>query len=397
MVVRWRDRRDGTWSDPETAYEDRDRVLTQLRIRVGGPTAALTASFTPPGTIYDDDIPMAELTADDVTAFAVCRHGSCTSAPPYDGLASDPAQVTPNGEHVLLTDLDVGTYVSWHGDDIVEHRPTGLPTGEYGDEQPVLAPDGSLRAVSGVRAPGGCRYTLLTAAPGRTAFTAAARHRGPPGRGGRCAVHLETFSPDYVVASTGPYNAWFLARDHGRWHGVEQDPSGQVRYARPGTPRLAGAYARSGFWHWREVLGSSPDGRTLVVQVHRPGATRWSAPRTVARAPRCVPGDHSLGRPTRGARRTRSTSTSTAGRRPARSTRRRSPRTGGPGTRSSPPPPGSGSGGTCSSAGAPPTAGHPRWDYARSGSRSRQAPSSACSATGASPSAASSPTVPGAS
>ena len=75
---------------------------------------------------------------------------------------------------------------------------------------------------------------------------------------------------------------------------MAEDPSGQVRYPRPGEPRLAGVFVRSGFWHWREVVASSPDGRALVVQVHYPGRETWGRPRVVAHAPK---GSHYLHRP----------------------------------------------------------------------------------------------------
>ncbi len=46
-----------------------------------------------------------------------------------------------------------------------------------------------------------------------------------------------------------------------------------------------GPFVISGFWHWRLVLATSPDGRSLVVQVHRPGDEQWGPAQVVARAP----------------------------------------------------------------------------------------------------------------
>jgi hypothetical protein len=54
---------------------------------------------------------------------------------------------------------------------------------------------------------------------------------------------------------------------------------------RPGR-QAAGSTVRAGYWHWREVLIGSPDGRRLVAQVHFPGEARWTEPVTVAVAPR---------------------------------------------------------------------------------------------------------------
>jgi hypothetical protein len=59
-----------------------------------------------------------------------------------------------------------------------------------------------------------------------------------------------------------------------------------VRYRpRPGR-QAAGSTVRTGYWHWREVVTGSPDGRRLVAQVHFPGDATWTHPVTVAVAPR---------------------------------------------------------------------------------------------------------------
>jgi hypothetical protein len=285
IVVRWRDADGKTWTDPEKVYDAGDMIRTYMRVRVGGPTLALFATFTPPDTSYSDDIPYEELIKDDVTVFVVCRDGTCAASEEHDGLASDPPQVTPDGAHVLLGAWPDG-YVTWHGDGIVEQEPSGLPDGTYGDGQPLLAPDGSLRAVHGENGPAGCDFTMLTTDPGGTDFREAAHYLDTGDRRDVCTTALETFSPDYLVVSRSKYDAWFLVRRGGTWRRVTEDPSGQVRYPPPSDRKLPGRYERSGYWHWREVIGTSPDGRTLVVQVHFPGAETWTAPRVVARAPK---------------------------------------------------------------------------------------------------------------
>jgi hypothetical protein len=286
IVVRWRDADGSTWSDPDVVYhDDEGRMLTGMRIRLGGPTLALVATFTPEDSYYDDESTVEELTVDDVTTFVVCRRGTCSSSRAYPGAVDEPPQVTPDGQHALLGEVD-GVYVGWHDGDVVEQHPTGLPDGDYGAGQPVLAPDGSLRAGRGSPTPAGCDFTLWTTMAGQVGYERAARYQDRRDLRERCTTRVETFSPDYVVVSRSKYDAWFLARTEDGWRRVADDPSGQVRYPRTGGPKLAGAFERSGFWHWREVLASSPDGHTLMVQVHEPGAERWEPPQVVARAPR---------------------------------------------------------------------------------------------------------------
>jgi hypothetical protein len=287
LVVWWRDAGETTWSDPQVVYDAGRDIATQLRLRAGGGTVAVVATYTPPDTYYHDELSTEELRADDVTVVAACRRGSCSTSEPFDGPDYDAPQVTPDGGHALLADDagDAGSYVTWHGGEIVVQRPEGLPSDDAVQASPpLLAPDGSLRAVSGRRAGDRCDFVLLTTEPGRAAYEPAVTFRRAARRSG-CTVALETFASDYVIASQGRHAATFLSRRNATWRVVEEDPSGQVRYPRTGEPRLAGAYQRSGFWHWSEVVLSSPDGRTLVAQVHRPGETRWGPPRVVARAP----------------------------------------------------------------------------------------------------------------
>ena len=284
IKVQWRDPGGTTWTKPDTVVRDADMVITDLRIRVGGPTLALRARMTPVDTYYDDEVPPEQLSEDDVTVFVVCRDGSCTASQPYDGLIDEVPQVAPDGEHAFLGALD-GTFVSWSDDGLAEQRPTGLPSGGDGQTQPLMAPDGSLRVVRGTADPRGCDYTLFTSGAGDAEFTEAARYQDPGDHRRRCVTTLQSFSSDYVVVTRSKYDVWFLARDDDTWSRVTEDPSGQVRYPRTGTSRLAGAYEISGYWHWRQVVATSPDGRRLVVQVHFPGAETWTEPQEVLAAP----------------------------------------------------------------------------------------------------------------
>lgn len=296
IVVRWRGPDGETWTEPEVVYDAGQMEWRLTRIRVGGPTLAMFATYSPPGTTYiddDGDVSQEEwdgLDDDDVTVFVVCREGSCTASDPYRTTVVDAPQVTPDGRHVFLADIG-DSYVTWHGDEIERVQPTRLPVGDVGDAQPLLAPDGSLRVVAGVPGAGGCSYTLSITAPDSAAYAEAATYQDPTDHRDRCVTALETFSPDYVVVSRSKYDVWFLARVGDRWRRVAEDPSGQVRYPRTGDPKLAGVYERSGFWHWREAVATSPDGRRLIVQMHFPGEERCGPPQVVARArpgERCV-------------------------------------------------------------------------------------------------------------
>lgn len=281
LLVRWRDA-GGTWTTPRTAHHD-GRAPLLVRVRVAGSTLAAAVTYSPPGTVPDDDRPLEDLAADDVTVLVVCAAHRCTSSGALAAATDDPPQVTPDGAHVVLTSHDDGL-LRWDGTRILLERPRGLPDGEYGAGQPLLAPDGSLRAVAGRRQGDGCAFTLLTAESAGSIFAEAVRTTASADRDGACAMPIETFSPSYVVVDPRRTTAWFLSRDAGRWQRVTDDPSGQARFPR-GSDRLSGRFARSGFWHWREVVASSPDGRTLVAQVHFPGEEHWSAPQVVAQAP----------------------------------------------------------------------------------------------------------------
>lgn len=288
VVVRWRAPDGETWSEPEVAYDAAGMSFMYARIRVGGPTLVAVVTYSPSGTSFPEDIDTAtreqwrESEADDVTAFVVCRDGACTATDRQHPTLYEPPQVSSDGEHAFLADLG-GTYVTWHGDDVDIRRRDGIPSGEAG--QPLLAPDGSLRAVYGVPDPGGCIYTLLTTEPGETGFVEAATYQDPTDHRDECATDLETFSSDYVVVSRPEHRRpWYLARVDGEWQRVTEDPSGQVHYPRLPGNRIAGVERRSGYWHWRQAVATSSDGRTLIVQMHFPGEERWGPPQEVVRA-----------------------------------------------------------------------------------------------------------------
>lgn len=284
LAVRWRAPDGETWADPKTVYDAGvDMAYHSMRIRVAGPTLALVAMF---GRMPDDNVDFEGFSADDlITVFVVCRDGACHTSREYDGPLYRPPQITPDGRHVFLGQRG-DVYVTWQGDGIEEKQVSGLPEGDYGEDQPLLTPDGSLRAVTGASTPNGCDFTLLTTAPGETSYTAALSHLDTGDQRRTCTSDIDSFADDYVVVEgRSVYRPWFAARSGSGWLTVAEDPSGQVRYPTTSGSKLAGRFDVSGFWHWRRVLATSPDGRSLVVQVHRPGEERWGPPQEVLRAP----------------------------------------------------------------------------------------------------------------
>ena len=286
VTVRWRDPDGKTWTAAEMVYAASDRLTHEyMQVRVVGPTLALYATYMPlPEDVvgFDDGYPPGVVGS---TVYVVCRDGDCATSRLYDDDPGRAPQITPDGDRVFLG-RHGDVYVSWDGGDIAEQRVSGLPEGDYGDTQPLLTPDGSLRAVSGVARPGGCEFTLLATESGEASFTPVVTHQDTGDTRRRCTSTVQSYASDYVVVvGRSKYRPWFAEATDAGWRTVTDDPSGQVRYPRVAGAKLAGTFTQSGFWHWRLVLGTSPDGRSLVVQVHRPGEERWGPPQVVARAP----------------------------------------------------------------------------------------------------------------
>lgn len=228
----------------------------------------------------------------------VCRDGTCHTSREYDGPLYRAPQITPDGQHVFLAQRGE-VYVTWDGGGIEEERPSGLPEGDYGEDQPPLTPDGSLRAVRGEPTPRGCDFTLLTTKPDETSYSTALTYHDARDRRRTCTPDIDSFSTDYVVVEgRSQYRPWFAVRSDAGWRTVREDPSGPIRYPRTRQSEIAGRFALSGDWHWRLVLATSPDGRSLVVQVHRPGEERWGPPQVVARAPEGSECDEIIPKPT---------------------------------------------------------------------------------------------------
>lgn len=197
--------------------------------------------------------------------------------------------MSSEGDQVYFGATDQG-YVVWTVDGgLHEPDPEGLPAaGVLGT--PMMAPDGSLRVVSGRAEGGACRLVLLTSAPltesaSTVAYTEQASTSAPTSTG-NCATTLEAFTSDQLLVHTDRAEPAYLVRTGDSWEATADDPTGMLRYRpRPGR-QAAGSVVRTGYWHWREVVTASPDGRRLVAQVHFPGTAEWTEPVTVARAPR---------------------------------------------------------------------------------------------------------------
>ncbi len=304
--VWWRAPGATSWSRPTVIDGGSGRYLYGSAVRVAGETVAVRAFYSSVEDPDDDpDWPGVRS-----SVFAVCRAGSCVvsdgyehvqepaclrgscrlSRPESKGVSQVP-ELSSTGDQAFFGATERG-YVVWsRAGGLRELAPRELPDREDLGA-PMLAPDGSLRVVSGLAGAGddGCRLTLFTSDPvagldDTVGFTRQASATAPSSTGD-CATTLEGFTADQVLVHTDRPEPAYLVRDRGTWHQTPDDPTGMVRYRpRPGR-HAAGSVVRTGYWHWREVLTGSPDGRRLVAQLHVPGAATWTRPVTVARAPR---------------------------------------------------------------------------------------------------------------
>jgi hypothetical protein len=302
--VWWRGRGEAAWSAPEVVDGGSHRYLWGTTVRVAGTTVAIRADYnTQP--LWEDD-PEERGVATNV--FIVCRQGSCVvshhfehlqesrclrgscllSRPESMGVGQVP-ELSSDGGQVYFGATENG-YVMWGlKDGLRQLKPEGLP-GDGAVGAPMLAPDGSLRVVSGRAGAGVCRLTLLTSAPLVTSATTIRYTEqvttSAPSSSANCATTLEAFTSEQLLIHTDRAEPAYLIRHGDSWEATDQDPTGMVRYRpRPGR-QAAGSVVRTGYWHGREVVTASPDGRQLVAQVHFPGAAAWTEPTTVAWAPR---------------------------------------------------------------------------------------------------------------
>jgi len=304
VQVWWRGPGREGWSAPEVVDGGSDRYLMGTNVRLAGTTLAIRATYNtkPP---WEDEVDEPGVTT---SVFIVCRTGSCVASDHYNQVQEPPCrrgscflsrpeskgvtqvpELSSDGGQVYFGATERG-YVVWSRDGgLRELEPENLPAdGVLGT--PMLAPDGSLRVVAGRDENNTCRLRLLTSQPveesaGTVPFAEQASTTAPT-RTGNCATTLEAFTTDQLLVHTDRAEPAYLVKVGDRWEATTEDPTGMVRYRPRFGRQAAGSAVRSGYWHWREVVTGSPDGRRLLAQVHFPGSATWTDPVTVAVAPR---------------------------------------------------------------------------------------------------------------
>ena len=304
VQVWWRGAGAEGWSAPQVIDGGSDRYLLETNVRLADTTLAIRATYNTKPPWEDGDEGPGVTTS----VFIVCRTGSCVASDHYQQVQEPPCrrgscllsrpesqgvtqvpELSSDGGQVYFGATERG-YVVWSRDDgLRELEPGKLPAdGVLGT--PMLAPDGSLRVVAGRDVGDTCQLRLLTSKPVQEYLsTVTFAERGTttaPTRTGNCATTLEAFTTDQLLVHTDAAEPAYLVAVGDQWEATTEDPTGMARYRpRPGR-QAAGSAVRSGYWHWREVVTGSPDGRRLVAQVHFPGTARWTDPLTVAVAPR---------------------------------------------------------------------------------------------------------------
>lgn len=304
VEVWWRGTDGPGWSTPEVIDGGSGRYLLGTSVRLAGTTLAIRATYNtvPP---WEDEVDEPGVAT---SVFIVCRTGSCEASEHYERVAEPPCrrgscltsrpeskgvsqvpELDSDGDQVFFGATERG-YVVWTREGgLRDLEPKNL-LAEGDASTPMLAPDGTLRVVVGTEANGACRFRLFTSPPIEAStttvpFTEQAATTAPT-QTGNCATMLEAFTNDQLLVHTDRAEPSYLIRVGDRWEASTKDPTGMMRYRpRPGR-QAAGSTVRTGYWHWREVVTGSPDGRRLVAQVHFPGQSKWTEPATVAVAPR---------------------------------------------------------------------------------------------------------------
>lgn len=304
IQVSWRGPDGPGWSAPVVVDGGSGRYLMGTSVRLARTTLAIRATYNtkPPG---EDEVDEPGVTT---SVFIVCRPGSCVASEHYEHVQEPPCrrgsclssrpeskgvtqvpELSSDGDQVYFGATERG-YVVWNRDGgLHELEPESLPPDEVLGT-PMLAPDGTMRVVAGREESDTCRLRLFTSRPvgesatavpfAEQASTTAATETG------NCATTLEAFTSDQLLVHTDRAEPSYLVQIGDRWESTTEDPTGMLRYRpRPGR-QAAGSTVRTGYWHWREVITGSPDGRRLVAQVHFPGEARWTEPVTVTVAPR---------------------------------------------------------------------------------------------------------------
>jgi hypothetical protein len=278
LVVQWRDPEGHGWTAPETLFESRSLTAVDSTIRYADGTVAIVQTFTP-DTSKDSDI------GDEVVVM-ICRDRTCTPGETGRGYSSSEPQLSKDGDTVYLGETARDALV-WTREDGFSSWPwSGLP-GRAELEQPLLAPDGSLRLVTGTPGRGECTFTLHASGPRDAALETVAQTTEPlRGRApSDCRSYLDTFSADWVSTHPDDHRAadfWFV-RDGDTWSTTRDDPSGLVSVDRPRDACCGLAVA--GFIHWNDLAFGSPDGHRISVQSHFQGEESWEPRQLLDGAP----------------------------------------------------------------------------------------------------------------
>lgn len=263
-------------------------------VRVSQDTVAIMVTSVP--WPIDDEEPSTPNRAERPRrALAVCTPSGCTGGqewvlrrqlPRREGVTSARGrpQLTADGDRALIP-LSPGELALWDGQSISRQRvpvSDGLRVSDV-----LLTPAGQLRVLAGARTESGCRVTLLTGdfpAAGEALTLRESLDLGDrPGRW--CPGTIDSFAEDYVVIDGETDHPAFARLVGSAWRRVDDDPSGRMRFV-PREGRVAkGQVIRDGFWHWREAVVGSPDGRRMYVQFHYPGEPKWRTPTQVGTAP----------------------------------------------------------------------------------------------------------------
>lgn len=270
VTVQWGDG-DG-WTAPEVVARDTTLWTHDLTVKERHGTVAISADFWEEKELDDDYAPQS-------STIVVCRDHVCAEAPAPQRLAT--AQVADGGSLVTYG-IDAQHMGFWEDGAFRTSAIVGLPA----SFALRAVPDGTFLAVGARLAAGLCHYDLYAAPRGSVAFSLAARGPGFPDRK-PCTPYSPDLDPDdadrvSVYVDSSPDQLVF-ERAGREW--TAQVPA-VAPIAYPDTDgRRTIEPLRLGSGELEVLLGS-PDLQRVVAQTRAPRTTAWSAPRTIARAPR---------------------------------------------------------------------------------------------------------------
>lgn len=270
VTVQWGDG-DG-WTTPAVVARRSSLWTHDLTVKERDGTVAISADFWEEKELDDDYAPHS-------SAIVVCRNRACAEAPAPKRLAT--AQVADDGTLVTYG-LDAHRVGFWEDGAFRSAAIAGLPA----SFAVRAVPDGTFLAVGARAAAGLCHYDLYAAPRGSVAFSLTARGPGFPD-----PKPCTPYSPDLDLDDADRVSVYvdsavdqlvFVRTDDG-W--AAQVPEVEPIAYRDTDGRRTIEPLRLGSGEL-EVLVGSPDLQQIVAQTRVAGTRTWSAPRTVARAPR---------------------------------------------------------------------------------------------------------------